>query len=330
MKEGIFLIILVSVFGLLAFLVLRPYLDYIIFSAILVLVSFPLYKKLKSKLNRYVSAIILIVFILLLVVVPTVFISFELFQQARGVFSSIQPNIEKISEQLYLHTGIDLKENIKLLNSNIASYVLTNIFTLTKAISKLFVGVFILLFTMFYLYIDGERITEWIKKITPLNKKCQYYLFNHANQITQALIIGIFFTALIQGVLGGIGFFLVGIHNAIFWGFVMMFLSVIPFLGPYFVYIPASLFLMYKGNILAGIGLLVYSIILVSNLDNLIRSRIVRFRVKIHPLIIILGVVGGIAVMGISGIILGPLILALFLELVKVYNLEIKGKNKRF
>jgi len=325
MKEGIFLIILMTVFGILAFLVLRPYLNYIIFSIILVLVSFPLYKKLRSKLNRYASAIILIVFILLLIVVPTIFVSFELFQQARGVFSSIQPNIEKISERLYLLTGIDIKENIQLLHSNIVSYVLTNIFTLTKVISKLFIGVFILLFSMFYLYIDGERIIEWMKKIIPLNKKCQYYLFNHANQITHALIIGIFFTALLQGALGGIGFFIFGIHDAIFWGFVMMFLSMIPFLGPYFVYIPASLFLMYKGNILAGIGLLVYSIILVSNLDNLIRPRIVRFKVKIHPLIIILGVVGGIALMGISGIILGPLILALFLELVKVYNLTKKG-----
>jgi len=327
MKEGLFLIIVVAVFCLLAFLVLKPYLDYIIFSAILVLVSFPLYKKLKSKLNRHVSAIIIIVFILLLVVVPTIFVSFELFQQARGVFSSMQPNIEKISEKLYLLTGIDLKENIKLLTSNIVSYVLTNIFTLTKVVSRIFIGVFILLFTMFYLYIDGERIVEWIKKLMPLNKKRQQHLFNHANQITQALILGIFFTALIQGILGGLGFFIFGIHNAIFWGVVMMFLSIIPFLGPYFVYVPASLFLMYKGNILAGIGLLVYSIILVSNLDNLIRSRIVRFKVKIHPLIIILGVVGGIAFMGISGIILGPLILALFLELVKVYNLAKKWKE---
>jgi predicted PurR-regulated permease PerM len=326
MKEELFLIILVAVFGLLAFLVLKPYLNYIIFSVILVIVSFPLYKKLKSKLNRYVSAIILIVFILLLVIVPTIFVSFKLFQQVRDVFSSIQPNIEKISDKLYLLTGIDVKENIKPLSSNIVSYVLTNIFTLTKAISKLFIGVFILLFAMFYLYIDGERILEWMKKVTPLNKKCQYYLFNHANQITQALIIGIFFTALIQGVLGGIGFFLFGIHNAIFWGVIIMFVSIIPFLGAHFVYIPASLFLMYEGNILAGIGLLVYSIIVVSNLDNLIRPRIVRFKVKIHPLIIILGVVGGIAFMGISGIILGPLILALFLELVKVYNLAKKGK----
>lgn len=326
MKEGIFLIILVSVFGLLAFLVLKPYLDYVIFSAILVIVSFPLYKKLKSKLNRYVSAIILIVFILLLIVAPTIFVTFNLFQQARGVFSSMQPNIEKISDRLYLLTGIDLKENIQLLHSNIVSYMLTNIFTLTKAISKIFIGVIILLFSMFYLYIDGERIIEWMKKLIPLNKKCQYYLFNHTNQITQALIIGIFFTALIQGVLGGIGFFIFGIHDAIFWGFVIMFLSITPFLGAHFVYIPASLFLMYKGNILAGIGLLVYSIIVVSNLDNLIRPRIVRFKVKIHPLVIIFGVVGGIALMGVSGIILGPLILALFLELVKVYNLTKKGK----
>ena len=326
MKEKRFLLILVVVFLVLAFLVLRPYLDYIIFSIILVIVSFPLYRKLKSKLNRHVSAVILIVFLLGLVIVPIMFVSVELFQQARGVISNLQPNIENLSERLHVLTGIDIKENLQSLSSNVIS--LTNIFTLIKTVSKILIGIFILLFSMFYFYLDGERVIEWIKKITPLRKENQYYIFNHANQVTRALIIGIFFTALIQGFMGGLGFFIFGIPNAVFWGVVMMFLAILPFVGPYFAYIPASLFLMYKGNILAGAGLLIYSLILVSYLDDVIRSRIVRFKMKIHPLIIIFGVIGGIAFMGISGIILGPLILAIFLELVKVYNLTNKGKNK--
>lgn len=321
------LLVLVAVFAFLIFLMLRSYLTYIIFSAILVLVSFPLYKKLKSKLkNRHLSAIILIISMLLLVIVPTFFLSLKLFTQAKDIFTNIEISGEKISEKIYSLAGVDVKENIKLLTSNIVSFTITNIFALTKTVTKLFIGLFIMLFTMFYLYIDSENITGKIKKLIPLNEKHTNYLITHTYNITQALLIGIFFTALLQGMFGGIGFFLFGIHNALFWGFVMAFLSLIPFLGPHFVYIPASIFLMFKGNFLAGIGLLIYGIIVVSNLDNIIRPRIVRFRAKIHPLIVILGVIGGIALMGISGMIIGPLILALFLELVKVYNLVKKGK----
>ncbi len=321
--QGIFLLISTAVLGFLVFLVLKPYLNYIIFSAILVFVSFPLYKKLKSRIrSSHLSAIILIISMLVLIITPSIFLTFQLFQQARDIFFPLQTYSEEIiPEEIYSLTGIDIRENIKSISANIVSYALTNIFTLTKTFAKISVGIFILLFSMFYLYIDGEKIAERVKKLIPLNKKYQDYLVNHTYQVTQGLLIGIFLTAMIQGLLGGIGFFLFGIPNVIFWGFVMALLSMIPFLGPHFVYVPAALFLMYKGNIGAGIGLLIFGIIIVSNLDNIIRPRIVRFRVKIHPLIVILGMIGGISLMGIVGMILGPLVIALFIELVEEYNL---------
>ncbi len=322
------LTILIGIFIFLAFLILKPYIGYIIFAVLLALISFPLYKKLKSKVrNKNLAAIILILSMLLLVVIPSIFVTFELFNQVKDVFLNIQVSgIEKIPEEVYSLTGVDIKENLKLLTSDIVSYALSNIVMLTKLVTRLLVGIFIMVFTMFYLYIDGENISEKIKRMMPLHKRHQEYLISHVHNIVNALLIGIFFTALVQGVLGGLGFFLFGFNNAIFWGFVMMFLSIIPFLGPHFVYIPASLFLMYKGNFWAGIGLLLYSLIIVSNLDNIIRAKIVGFKVKIHPLIIILGVIGGIGFMGIIGMILGPLVLALFFELVKVYNLVRKKK----
>ncbi len=328
MKTEIFLLILVAVFGFLAFLIFRPYLNYIFFAVILVFVTFPLYKKLKSKLkSRILSASILLICMLLILVIPSFFITFKLFIQVKEIFTNLQvTQLEAIGEKISTFTGINVKENIANLSSNIISYVVSNIFKLTRAVANLLIGLFIMMFTMFYLYLDGERIAGEIKRMMPLSKKYQDYLFNKTYQVMQAILLGIFFTAIMQGFFGGIGFYLFGISNSLFWGFVMMFFSLIPFLGPHFIYIPASLFLMYKGNIWTGIVLLIYGIIIVSNLDNLIRPRIVRIKAKIHPLTVILGVIGGISLFGIVGMVLGPLILALFIELVKVYNLAKKGR----
>lgn len=328
MKAENFLIILVLLFGFLAFLILRPYLNYIFFAAIITFVTYPLYKILRSKLkSRILSASILLISMLLILVIPSFFITYKIFIQAKDIVLSLQATqLEKIAEKIYLSTGLDVKENIASFSSNIISYTFSNIFKFTRAIAKLVVGSFVLMFTMFYLYLDGERIASEIKRLIPLSKKYQDYLVSHTYHVMQALLLGIFSTALIQGFFGGLGFFLFGIPNVIFWGFVMAFLSLIPFLGPHFIYIPASLFLMYKGNVWAGIGLLIYGLIIVSNIDNVVRPKIVRIRAKIHPLTVILGVIGGIALFGIVGMILGPLILALFIELVKTYNLAKKGR----
>ncbi len=330
MKTEIFLLILVAIFGFLAFLILRPYLNYIFFAAIITFVSYPLYKKLRSKLkSRILSASILLVCMLLILVIPSLFVTLKLFAQAKEIFVNLQAaQLENFAEKISSLTGVDVRENIVNLSSNIISYTVSNIFKITRAVANIIIGLFILMFTMFYLYVDGEKITAEIKRLIPLSRKYQDHLINRTYNVMQALLLGIFATAFIQGLFGGIGFFLFGISNAVFWGFVMTFFSLIPFLGPHFIYIPASLFLMYKGNMWAGIGLLVYGIIIVSNLDNVIRPKIVRIKARIHPLIVILGVIGGIALMGIVGMVLGPLILALFLELVKVHNMNHDAKKK--
>lgn len=328
MKSRTLIAILLITLGILSFLILKPYLSYIFFAAILAFISFPIYKKLKSKLkNRLLSASIMIVFIFILLVIPSLFMTFDLFVQVKDIFSNLQStHLEAIGEKISSMVGFNVTDSIANFSSNIISYIVSNIFKLTRAVADLFIGLFILFFTAFYLYLDGERIVLEIKKLIPLKRKYQDYLFNHMYSVIQALIFGIFVTAIIHGILGGIGFAIFGIQNAVFWGFAMAFISLIPFLGPHLIYIPASIYMMYKGNAIAGTGLLIYGIIIVSGLENFIKPKIVRIRAKVHPLIVILGVIGGIAVFGFAGTILGPLVLAIFLEMINVYKMMKKEK----
>lgn len=332
MKVEWLLLALIVIFGILSFLILRPYLNYIIFAAILVFITYPIYKKIKIKLGKATSALILIICMILIVIIPSFYISTILFLEARDVFQNLGAvefeKLKNLEESISSRTGIGLNITKKIgeattdLSVAAISYIATNIPKLTKAITNLFIGFTVMLFTMFYLYVDGERIARRMKELLPLEEKYRNQFFRQAYSITEALFLGIFLVALIQGLIAGIGYFLFGVPNPIFWGIATATVALIPVLGAPWAYVPLSLYLMYKGSLLAGIGLLLYGIIIVSQIDNIIRPKFVRMKtgIGIHPLTVILGVIGGIVLFGVVGLIIGPLILALFLELLAIYR----------
>lgn len=337
MKTQLFFLVLIIIFGFLSFLVLKPYLNYIIFAAILVFLTYPIYKKLKLKLGRKsLSAIILIALMILIVFIPIFYISTTLFFETRNVFQGLSSfefsKLQNLENKISNLTGMKLNvtEDIQSISINLGetavSYVMNNIPQLTKTVANIFIGFTVMIFSMFYLYVDGENIKNQLIEMFPFKKKYRTQFFSQIYKINQALFLGIFLTALIQGIIAGIGYFLFHVPNPVFWAFVTIIISIIPMLGAPWVYVPLSLYLVYNGSLLAAIGLFLYCLILVSQLDNFIRPRIVRISSgsSIHPLIIILGVIGGVAIFGFAGVIIGPLILTFSVEILKIYK---KNRN---
>jgi len=338
MKISLFFLVLVVIFGFLSFLVLKPYLNYIIFAVILVFLTYPIYKKLKLKTGRKsLSAIILIILMILIVLIPIFYISTTLFFETRNVFQGLTSfnfeKLENMEQKISGLTGIKLNitesmEGISIkLGETVVSYVVNNIPQLTKTVANIFVGFTVIIFSMFYLYVDGENLKNQLIEMFPFEKKYRREFSNRMYKIIQSLFLGIFLVALIQGIIAGVGYFLFHIPNPIFWAFVTIVISIIPMLGAPWVYVPLSIFLMYNGSLLAGIGLFLYCFIFVSQSDNFIRTRIVKISCSgcfIHPLAIIFGVIGGVAMFGFVGVIIGPLILAVSMELLKIYN---KNRN---
>ena len=135
--------------------------------------------------------------------------------------------------------------------------------------------------------------------------------------------------AVLQGILGGIGFFVVGIPNPVFWGFIMTILAFLPIVGTGLIWGPAGIILIAEGNIIWGIFLLVYGFFIVAGIDNIIRPRIISGKGKIHPIVALIGIIGGLKVFGFLGIIIGPLIAALFITMAEFfYEDYVKGKVK--
>ncbi len=339
MKDDKFLLILLVLLGFVSLLILKPFLTYILFSLVITVVTYPLYVKIKSKIGfAPLSAIILIFFIVLIIIVPSIFLTITVFTQARDIitdlgataeFKGLQTIEKKLEDYLGMQLSFASVTRVWFLDfsSNIRAFITENIITLTRTIANFLAGVVLMFIIMFYLFIDGKRIIEQIKVNLLIEEKYTNYLFTRTYRTIQGLFLGLFLTAVLQGVVAGIGYFIFGVPGAILFGFLTGVLSLIPFLGPPIVYIPISLFLFSQGNLFGGFGLLLLGILLISNIDNFFRPWIVRFRSKIHPLYVILGVVGGVALLGFIGIVIGPLILSLFQEVLEVYRLSKKSRH---
>lgn len=332
MKDDRFIIILLALLAFVSFLILKPFLTYVLFSVILTVVAYPLYEKIKSKLVfAPLSAIILIILIILIIIIPSIYLTITVFTQTRDIIFSISAaeftNLQMLENRLenYFGTDLNFASTIRVwileLSTAIRSFIIGNIITFTRTIVNFLAGVVLMFFIMFYLFIDGRRIVEQLKKQFPIEDKYKNHLFNRAYQTIQGLFLGIFLTAVLQGILAAVGYLIFGMPNVILLGFLTGALSLIPFLGPPVVYIPASLFLLSQGNLFGGLGLILYGFLLLSNIDNFVRPWLVRFRSKVHPLYVILGIVGGVAFLGFAGIVVGPLILTLLQEVLDVYQL---------
>ncbi len=161
--------------------------------------------------------------------------------------------------------------------------------------------------------------------LLPMDERRKDAMFHEIQAVTWAMVAGHLLTSIIQGAVGAVGFFLFGIGNAAFWGFIMIILALIPMVGPVLLYIPAGVVLFLNGNQIQGIGLIVYGLVVVSLVDNLVRPLLVEQRAHVHPILTLVGVLGGLSAFGIMGLFIGPLILAVFVGTLRTYLKERTG-----
>ena len=158
--------------------------------------------------------------------------------------------------------------------------------------------------------------------LSPLSKDHEEGLFKKFREISNATLYGIFLTALVQGTLGGIGFVVAGIPNALFWGTAIAVFSLVPVFGTSIVWFPAGVLLLASQSWFGGIFLLAWGFGVVSTVDNLIRPYLIGGKAKMHQLLMFLAVFGGIFAFNLIGVIIGPLVLTLFFAFLHIYESE--------
>jgi predicted PurR-regulated permease PerM len=310
--------------AILGIVIALPFMTYIVLAGILTYTMFPIYRFILQWTQRPgPSAGLAILLALLVMILPTVYLVSELVDQVKGVYSTFQADtLKQVGNYLSGLTNgrVDFEEMLDQSFDQLRQSIVGLAPNIVGSISDLMLGLFIMFFVMFYGFREGQGFIRYLKELLPLESELKDSLFDEMRTVTQAVLYGQVLTAVIQGGLGGFGLLIFGVPNALFWGAMMIILAFLPVLGTPLVWVPAGVGLIMDGAVTRGVLLLVFGATIVMNIDNFLKPRLVSGRTKVHPVLILIGVLGGLRVFGFIGMLVGPLILAFLVALIKFYE----------
>jgi len=350
-KEHLFLIFFLFLTLLLFYLlyeILTPFLEPILWSVLMAMVLYPAYKRLLGLLKKRetISAIFMTLIVVLVIILPFTVLLLSLTNELIAVYHLVQenvksgdlqaswqkmaqnPTIQWILMKLGQNTDITSLDPLDFLIKNlqqISNFLFSQSTRILKGLSGFVIGFFFTLLSLYYLFKDGDHFVKRLKGTIPIHAKQRDLLIARFGDMVRATIYGGLLIALIQGLIGGIAFWVLGLHSPVLWGTAMAFFSFIPLGGTAFVWVPASIFLFIKGSVAQGIILLIIGVFGISMVDNFLRPHFISSRTNIHPLLLFFAVLGGIQAFGLVGVVLGPLVATLCLTLIEIYTEETSG-----
>jgi len=340
-------ILLMFITGLmlyLCWLMLKPLIPVILWSSILVIIFHPLYRRiLKKTKHHYISAIVTIAASLLIFILPLVLISGAVVNELAGIAGNTFEEMKKIISDPahgklgyvynYINQYINLEqlmkpEDIKNIAGRISETVLQVSWSFLGGVAGTIISIFFAIFTMYYLFRDGEKIIADLPDILPLDNEQAKELIKETSELINATLRGSLFVALLQGILAGLIFWLLNIPSPIVLGMLTMIFSLIPIGGTAFVTGPVIIILALTGDYVKALILLAYASLVVGMIDNFLLPRLIKKQAKMHELFVFLSVVGGIQLFGILGLFMGPVILAIAIGLLAVFKGEKINKDE--
>lgn len=229
------------------------------------------------------------------------------------------PFIEKIEP----YRGQILTKAGELVGS-ISNFLIDRLSDVTLGTVNFLFMLFVMLYAMYFFLMDGEKLILKILYYLPLEDHDERRMLEKFTSVTRATLKGSAVIGILQGGFAGIAFAVVGIPSAVFWGAIMTVLSIIPSVGSAIIWVPAAIILAVTGHVIKAIGLAIFCAVVVGSLDNLLRPILVGKDTQMHELMIFLGTLGGIFMFGVVGIIIGPIIAALFVTVWDIYGVAFK------
>ena len=347
--------ILVSLFFLIAAVVfylfyqlIVPFFAPMAWAAVFAILFFPLYERVLALIkSKGLSSLLVCILIIILIIGPVTYLFVALVSEAANAVTKVNAMIksgeleqllafdfpwfdsvkEKLS-QYYDLSKINLDEIVKQSIESVSGVILNQTSWLITNTTRLVFYFVLMIFTMYYFFKDGELIIHKTKRLMPLTENQISVTFKQLHDVVQATMYGGVVVALIQGLIGGILFACMGIPSPVFWGAIMAFLSVIPYVGAFIIYIPAGISLIIGGSYVKGIIVIVIGSVVISQIDNILRPFLISGRTSIHPLILFFAILGGIYIFGLLGIVLGPLIAAVFITLLKIFEFKLHPETE--
>jgi predicted PurR-regulated permease PerM len=320
---------------------LQPFVEVVLWAVVLVIVFFPVHRRIQARVGSPGwSAVLSCLLVIVVILVPLTLLTFAVVNEMADFAQMLQPKsdgtggaanaaaglldpnhpylgpVVRWVGQYYDVSKLGSQEFIAERLKGVSGAIAARTLGFVGGFVGFVVEVFFVIFTMYYLFRDGERLRAAAYDMVPLSGNQAREIFDRTGEVISASVYGVLVIAVIQGVLGGLAFWVLGLPSPLLWGVVMIFLSMIPMLGAFIVWVPAALYLGLTGHWVSALILTVWGALVIGSVDNFLRPKLVGERTRLHELLIFFSVLGGLQVFGVLGIVLGPVIVAITIALL--------------
>ena len=339
LEEKTFLALLIAVS--LAFVwILLPYSGAVLWATVLAIVFAPLYRCLcrSMRQKRTAAALSTLLIIVLIVILPLTLLALLLVQEAvalygriesgeldvagyfQRVFNALPSWITELLDRFDVTNFSLMQERLSSSLVKASQFLAARAFNLGQNAFDFIVDLFIVLYLLFFLLRDGDALSRRIRGAIPLRAEQQRDLFAKFTTVVRATVKGNIVVALVQGALGGLIFWLLGIHAPVLWAFLMAIVSLLPAVGAALVWFPFALYLLATGALWQGGLLIAYGVLVIGLVDNVLRPILVGKDTKMPDYVVLIATLGGIGIFGLHGFLIGPLIAAMFMAVWDIFS----------
>lgn len=327
-QQGFFLALLI-LSGLIMWHLFAPFINSLAAAAIITTICYPIYDVILSKITKgraSLAALLALGVVFLIVILPLTILSSFILREAISVYSLFNSTanfqfmdfLEKIQTQIQVFVP-EFSLDIGSIVQQTAQFVVDHLVSFFAGTASTLFLFFIVLLGCYYFFKDGKYFTSYLVKLSPLRDTDDSRIISRLALAIRSVAIGTISVAIIQGILTSVGLFIAGFDRAILFGCIAAIGALVPGVGTTIVLIPAIIFLFVTGAHIMAIFLIVWGVLAVGLIDNILGPQLMSRGNKVHPFLLLLSVLGGIALLGPIGFILGPVILNLFLVLIELY-----------
>ena len=309
--------------------VVKPFLIPLTWAAVLSIFFFPLHRRVLLRLSRpNVCALITVTAVTILLLAPVAWLAPAFVKEAVSVAGSIPteealPKMRSLLEGLFAQAPVplgDFEEIVREVSQKAGALLAQQSARLAGNLALFVFHLIVMLLAMFYLFRDGPKLLQLLKDISPLGGAHSDRMTQEVTEMISVTLSSGFIVAGVQGLLGGIVFWLLSMPSPVFWGVVIGFLAFLPVVGPWLIWIPAAIGTALNGDTARAVALVVLCFVLVSGADNVLRPILIAGRAQLNGLLVFVSVLGGIQAFGFLGVVLGPLVVATAAGMLKGYR----------
>ena len=339
-NRGVLILLLVSI-TLLFLAMVKPFLQAVFVAALFAALFSPLYRKILDRVGdrRGLASALTLITIILFVMVPLTLLLGAVTSQALDIADTAVPWVRQqlgtpglITETLKdlpFYSAIEPYRDQALARvgdfaGTLSGWAVNALQSATLGTFSVLLSVLIVLYTLFFFLIDGDRLLYYMLYYLPLDDEDETKLLQRFTSVTRATLKGTAVIGFLQGALAGLALYFAGIPSALFWAAAMMVLSVVPGVGTALVWVPAVIYLLVGGQYFEAAAVGIFCVLVVGTVDNLLRPKLVGNDTQLHELLIFFSTLGGLLMFGFMGFVIGPIIAALFVTLWELYGEEFR------